>query len=83
MRQPQLPIWSSLSTSEKPSISRAPAENPASVPNSRKLPMNPRRRGGAYSAMNVAAPPYSPPVEKPWIIRRPIISTGAQKPIMS
>ena len=28
--------------------------------------VKPRRRSGAYSARNVAAPPYSPPVEKPW-----------------
>lgn len=31
--------------------------------------------------MKVAAPPYSPPVEKPWIMRRITSRTGAQKPI--
>ena len=76
-------ICSSLSTNEKPSINSAPSEKPASVPNSRKLPKKPRLRHGAYSAMKVAAPPYSPPVEKPWIIRSSTISTGAQNPIVA
>ena len=31
--------------------------------------------------MKVAAPPYSPPVEKPWIIRRRISRIGAQMPM--
>jgi hypothetical protein len=43
-------------------------------------PRVPRPRG-AYSAIKVAAPPYSPPVEKPWIILRTTISTGAHNPI--
>jgi hypothetical protein len=54
---------------------------PASVPSSRKLPKKPRRLSGAYSAMKVDAPPYSPPVEKPWTSRNRISSTGAQKPM--
>ncbi|VCT92230.1 hypothetical protein MHAS_03957 [Mycolicibacterium hassiacum DSM 44199] len=62
-------------------MSSAPAENPDSVPTSRQLPSMPRRRVGAYSAMKVAAPPYSPPVEKPWIIRSTTISAGAHSPI--
>src|SRR3546814_7479236 len=33
--------------------------------------------------MKVAAPPYSPPVENPWIIRSAISSAGAQKPMLS
>lgn len=36
---------------------------------------------GAYSAMKVEAPPYSPPVEKPCTSRKRISSSGAQKPI--
>ena len=43
----------------------APPMYPASVPNSSQLPKKPRRLSGAYSAMKVEAPPYSPPVEKP------------------
>lgn len=31
--------------------------------------------------MNVEAPPYSPPVEKPWTRRKKISRTGAQKPM--
>lgn len=80
-RQPHEPIWSSVSSSEKPSISNAPSEKPESVPNSRKLPRNPRRRYGAYAAINVAAPPYSPPVENLWIIRSTTIMAGAHNPI--
>ena len=53
------------------------------MPNSRKLPRNPRLRLGAYSAMKVAAPPYSPPVEKPWIIRSRTSRIGAHIPIVS
>ena len=59
----------------------APRVKPASVPNSRKLPRKPRLRSGAYSAMNVAAPPYSPPVEKPWTTRRMMRPIGAKMPI--
>ncbi len=33
--------------------------------------------------MNVDAPPYSPPVEKPWSIRKRMSSTGDQKLIDS
>lgn len=33
--------------------------------------------------MKVAAPPYSPPVEKPWSIRKTISRTGAHTPIVS
>jgi hypothetical protein len=53
---------------------------PASVPNSRKLPKKPRFLSGAYSAMKVAAPPYSPPVEKPWIMRSRMSPIGARIP---
>lgn len=41
----------------------SPAVSPPSAPNSKELPQNPRLLSGAYSAMKVAAPPYSPPVE--------------------
>ncbi len=58
-----------------------PPQKPASVPNSRNDPYLPRLLSGAYSAMNVAAPPYSPPVEKPWITLSRISRTGAQKPM--
>ncbi len=61
----------------------AAAVYPASVPSSRKLPKNPRRLSGAYSAMKVDAPPYSPPVEKPWSRRNRISSSGDQKPMES
>lgn len=47
----------------------APRLNPASELTSRNDPQKPRLRSGAYSAMNVAAPAYSPPVENPWIMR--------------
>ena len=53
------------------------------VPNSRKLPRKPRLLSGAYSAMNVAAPPYSPPVEKPCTMRSATSSTIAQAPMSS
>lgn len=53
-----------------------------SVPNSRKLPKKPRRLSGAYSAMKVEAPPYSPPVEKPWSIRKKMSRTAAQTPMV-
>ncbi|CAM5584949.1 hypothetical protein SGLAM104S_06965 [Streptomyces glaucescens] len=51
------------------------------MPTSRKLPKKPRRLSGAYSAMNVEAPPYSPPVENPCTIRKRISRTGAQTPM--
>ena len=37
----------------------------------------------AYSAMNVEAPPYSPPAENPCNSRKETSSIGAQMPIMS
>ncbi len=33
--------------------------------------------------MKVAAPPYSPPVENPWVMRNSTSSRGAQNPIDS
>ncbi|MDQ0718047.1 hypothetical protein QFZ55_007499 [Streptomyces luteogriseus] len=51
------------------------------MPSSRKLPKKPRRLSGAYSAMNVEAPPYSPPVEKPCTSRKKISRAGAHRPI--
>ena len=51
------------------------------VPHSRKLPKNPRRLSGEYSAMNVIAPAYSPPVEKPCTTRQSTSRIGAQMPI--
>src|SRR3546814_15705643 len=33
--------------------------------------------------MNVAAPPYSPPVENPWIRRSTMRNAGAQNPTLS
>ncbi len=43
----------------------APPMYPASVPNSSQLPGTRAGLSGAYSAMKVDAPAYSPPVEKP------------------
>ena len=80
MRQPQVSICWSLSASSSSSTMAVPITNPASVPNSRKLPYRPRFLSGAYSAMNVAAPPYSPPVENPWTTRSAINRIGAHTP---
>ena len=82
-RQPQEFMASSPRVVMSPNISSAPPLKPASVPTSRKLPKKPRRRSGAYSAMNVAAPPYSPPVEKPWTIRRRYSRIGAAMPMLA
>ncbi|ETP61307.1 hypothetical protein BDSB_26565 [Burkholderia dolosa PC543] len=43
--------------------------------------MKPRRLSVENSAMKVAAPPYSPPVEKPCTRRATSSSTGAMMPI--
>ena len=56
---------------------------PASVPNSSQLPKKPRFLSGAYSAMKVDAPPYSPPVEKPCTRRARSSRIGAQTPIVA
>ena len=53
------------------------------VPNSSQLPRKPRLRSGAYSAMNVIALPYSPPVEKPCTSRATSSRIGASRPIES
>ncbi len=82
-RQPQSIIASSLSATWKPSITAVPRAKPPRVPNSRNDPKKPRFLSGEYSAMNVAAPPYSPPVENPWIIRRSTSRTGAKTPTCS
>src|SRR3546814_1922081 len=83
MRQPQSYIVASPRPRENPNISSAPKEKPAKVPNSRKLPQKPRFASGEYSAMNVDAPPYSPPVENPWIRRSTMRNAGAQNPTLS
>src|SRR3546814_8065675 len=74
---------SSPSSSAKPSISNAPSEKPASVPTSRNLPQKPLLSSGAYSAMKVAAPPYSPPVENPCTSRKTMSRIGAHPPMLS
>lgn len=56
---------------------------PARVPNSSQLPKKPRFLSGAYSAMKVEAPAYSPPVEKPWTSRAASSSRGAPTPIVA
>lgn len=61
----------------------APRNKPVSVPNSSQLPRKPRRLPGAYSAMNVAAPPYSPPAEKPCTGRARTTRTRASTPTVS
>jgi hypothetical protein len=61
----------------------APSTKPARVPNSSQNPMNPRRLSGEYSAMNVVAPPYSPPVEKPWTMRARTSRIGDQTPTVA
>ena len=45
--------------------------------------MKPRRLSGEYSAMKVAAPPYSPPVEKPCRRRASSSRIGAQMPMVA
>lgn len=78
MRQPHsiIPSWPRKVSPS--STIREPSAKPPMVPNSRKLPRNPRLRSGADSAMKVAAPPYSPPVEKPGTARRTISRIGAR-----
>lgn len=53
------------------------------MPNSSQLPRKPRRLSGAYSAMKVEAPAYSPPVENPWTRRARSSSSGAPTPIVA
>ena len=61
----------------------APRKKPTRVPNSSQLPKKPRFLAGAYSAMNVAAPPDSPPAEKPCRPRRRRTKIAAHMPIWS
>ncbi len=83
MRQPQ-DVRAPSDSSAVIRVTRpAPPMYPASVPNSSQLPRNPRRRSGAYSAMKVDAPAYSPPVENPCTSRAASSSTGAQTPIVA
>ena len=81
IRHPQSVIVDSPRPALRTVTSREPIEYPMNVPKSSQLPRNPRRRSGAYSAMNVVAPPYSPPVEKPCTIRATSRSIGAQMPM--
>ena len=81
MRQPHEPMAASERVAARTVESAEPSKNPINVENSSQLTVKPRRRSGAYSARNVAAPPYSPPVEKPWRHRSKRSSRGAAKPI--
>ncbi len=66
-----------------PVTTDAPSTYPDSVPNSSQEPMKPRRLSGEYSAMNVVAPPYSPPVEKPCTMRATTSRIGDQTPMLA
>src|SRR3546814_10820428 len=83
MRQPQSYIVASPRPRANPNISSARKEKPAKVSNSRKLPQKPRFASGEYSAINVSAPPYSPPVENPWPKRSTMRNAGAQNSTLS
>ncbi len=61
----------------------APSTKPAIDPKSSQLPIKPRFRSGEYSATKIAAPEYSPPMEKPCTIFTMSKRIGAHKPIVS
>ena len=58
----------------------APITKPAIEPKSNQLPIKPRLRSGEYSATKIAAPEYSPPIEKPWA-SFPMVSYPGIRPI--
>ena len=81
MRQPQ-----SLSVSgDIAMVSAAPVAEPArmpSVPLQQAIaPIRPRWPGGACSTMNTTEVVYSPPADRPWIMRSTISAIGAATPI--
>ena len=81
MRQPQAKKLSELRV-----VVRIAAENvahiaPIAVAACCRLPISPRRPAGACSTRNAAAPPHSPPVEKPCSMRQINSRIGPSRPI--
>ena len=81
-RQPQSIIASLLSQPFSTAAVRVPAISARPTLNCCTLPMRPRLPGGEYSTRNAAAPPHSPPVEKPCTSRHSSSSIGAQMPML-
>ena len=65
MRQPQVKKLSELMDELRTAAENVAPIAPIAVAACWKLPMKPRRPAGACSTRNAAAPPHSPPVEKP------------------
>src|SRR5213080_4765793 len=82
-RQPQSSSVSCGTQAFMPVTTDAPSTYPDSVPNSSQEPVKPRRLSGEYSAMNVVAPPYLPPVEKPCTMRASTSRIGDQTPMVA
>ena len=80
MRQPQAKKLSELSDELRIAAENVAPIAPIAVAACWKLPIRPRRPAGACSTRNAAAPPHSPPVEKPWNMRQITSRIGAQKP---
>ena len=57
-----------------------PSKMPPTAPQPAMAPMKPRRPGGARSTMKTIDVVYSPPTERPWIMRNRVSRIGAAIP---
>jgi hypothetical protein len=81
IRHPQRSKAASGSIYSKTATIKHPVIRPKAVLAGTALTSNPLFFGGAYSAINDAAPAYSPDAEKPCTRRHISNNAGAHKPI--
>ena len=60
-----------------------PSRMPPTAPQPAMAPTRPRRPGGARSTMKTIEVVYSPPTDRPWIMRRSVRMIGAAMPSTS
>ena len=80
MRQPQASSASVDMTAASTAPVAEPTRMPATAPQPAMAPMTPRWSGGACSTMKMMEVVYSPPTDRPWIMRRSVSRIGAATP---
>lgn len=83
MRQPQASTASAGMTEASSAPVAEPSRMPPTAPQPAIAPIRPRRLGGARSTMKTIEVVYSPPTDRPWIMRRRVRRIGAAMPSTS
>ena len=80
MRQPQASSVSAGIAAASTAPVADPARMPPTAPQPAMAPITPRCSGRACSTMKTMEVVYSPPTDRPWIMRRSVSRIGAAMP---